>query len=128
MQLSAIIAIARKQTITRVTANVVWKWFKQVSKNIGALPFAYPTVQNSWYENCCVIVDGTDLPIVAPSSSFEENKRWFSYKLRGPALRYVVGISLLNDQVCFCYGPRPAATVEITMLRDSGIVCLTFAP
>ena len=107
-----------------------------VSGRLGTIDFRYPTLANSFYEDCRLIVDGTDIPITSPTSSFELNKKWlvckckfaeffflkpvvfslyifgnsYSYKFRRPGLRYVAAVDILSDKLVYYYGPCPAAT------------------
>lgn len=52
-------------------------------------------------------VDGTDCPIQEPSPF---NRKWFSYKIHGPALRYEVGVCIQTGDIVWVNGGYPAGS------------------
>ena len=112
----------------RQTANVIWNWIDSVVCRLEPLEFNYPEVSDEpdlgWFGNCCLIIDGTDVPVWRPTAgSFEDNKIWYSYKHCCYAFCNLIGVHMQTGQVIFQYGPCPGLKGELTMLRDSGFLC-----
>ena len=61
-------------------------------------------------------VDGTDFRILGPKPFW---KGWFSFKFRGPGLRYEVALSIQRGDICWSNGPYPAGKwPDISIFRD----------
>jgi hypothetical protein len=56
---------------------------------------------------CLMTLDGTDCRIYEPAPF---NKKWFSHKFKGPALRYEVGVCIQTGYIVWKNGPYPAGT------------------
>ena len=52
-------------------------------------------------------VDGTDCRIYEPSPF---SPVWYSHKFKGPALRYEVGVGILNGDIVWVHGPFPCGS------------------
>lgn len=67
--------------------------------------------------DCVLSVDGTDFRIQQPKIW---SKGWFSHKFNGPGLRYEVGVSILNGDICWINGPyEPGDWPDIKIFRNS---------
>ena len=63
-------------------------------------------------------VDGTDFRIKEPHPySKEANKVWYSFKFKGPGLRYEVGICIRTGDIVWFNGPFPASFHDLTIFR-----------
>ena len=56
-------------------------------------------------QQCKVTVDGTDFRIQEP---IPFNPKWYSYKFKGPGLRYEVAICIKTGWIVWVNGPFPA--------------------
>lgn len=54
---------------------------------------------------CYNSLDGTDCPIEEPGNF---DKKWYSHKFNGPALRYEVAVRLINPIITWVNGAYPA--------------------
>ena len=59
------------------------------------------------FHSCLISLDGTDCAIQEPISL---NRRWFSHKLKRAGLRYEIGLSIFNGNLCWVNGPFPAGS------------------
>lgn len=65
---------------------------------------------------CSMSIDGTDFKVQEPNP---RNKKWMSYKFRGSALRYEVGISIYSGDICWVNGPHRGAKHDISIFREA---------
>ena len=68
------------------------------------------------FNDCLISVDGTDFEIDWPPGN---RKSWFSHKFRRAALRYEIGVGILNGDIVWVNGPFPAGDWP-----DINIFCL----
>jgi len=60
-------------------------------------------------------VDGTDFRIPQPTRFW---KGWFSFKFKGPGLRYEVALGIQSGYICWVNGPfAPGCWVDISIFR-----------
>jgi hypothetical protein len=63
-----------------------------------------------------VSIDGTDFRLYDPTPFW---RGWFSFKFKGPALRYEVGICIQSGDIVWLNGPYPAgAWPDLKIFRD----------
>jgi len=64
---------------------------------------------------CKLSVDGTDFRIPQPTQFW---KGWFSFKFKGPGLRYEVALGIQPGYICWVNGPfAPGCWVDISIFR-----------
>ena len=66
---------------------------------------------------CKITVDGTDFWIYKP---IPFDRKWFSHKINGPAVRYEVGVCIKTGWIVWINGPFPAGKWP-----DGNIACLS---
>ena len=66
---------------------------------------------------CLVTVDGTDFRIQEPRPF---SKKWFSHKIKKPALRYEVCVSIQRGDIVWINGPFPCGQWnDVTIFRSA---------
>ena len=83
-------------------------------------------------------VDGTDFQIRQPTLKSElilkmtaedrnkYRKSWYSFKFKGPALRYEVGVCILSGNICWINGPfKPGLYNDLMIFREKLLHCLS---
>jgi len=73
---------------------------------------------NDTGNDALVTVDGTDFRIQEP---IPFNRKWFSKKFNGPALRYEVGISINTGYIVWFNGPFPAGMMPDIKIFESNL-------
>jgi hypothetical protein len=65
---------------------------------------------------CKTTVDGTDFRIYEPSPF---DPKWYSHKLKGPGIRYEVGVCIQTGSIVWVNGPYPCgAWPDLRIARD----------
>ena len=84
--------------------------------------FKFQTIFTKWFKNdnesiCKLLVDGTDFCILEPTPF---DRKYFSHKFNGTALRYEIAISFQGGKICWINGPFPAGEFsDINIFRRS---------
>ena len=72
----------------------------------------------------CVIIDGTDLPILKPpvpeefkNLRFDFLRLWWSHKLRTFAVKYEIGVHVVTGRIIWINGPFKGGTHDLTIAR-----------
>lgn len=67
---------------------------------------------------CLITVDGTDFPIQEPWPFVKAyNKKYYSHKYDGAALRYEVGICIITGEIVWYHCPFPAGMSDLQIFR-----------
>ena len=73
---------------------------------------------NDTGNDALVTVDGTDFRIREP---IPFNRKWYSNKFNGPALRYEVGVSINTGYIVWFNGPFPAGMMPDIKIFESNL-------
>ena|SRR3990167_341353 len=66
----------------------------------------------------CFLVDGTDVPIMEPkNTTWRQKAKFYSHKLSGPALRYLIGTHVETGEIVWASSAYPAGTYEPKILE-----------
>lgn len=68
---------------------------------------------------CKVTVDGTDFRI---EEQFPFSKKWFSFKFKGPGLRYEVAICIKTGWIVWINGPFPPGDWTDEMIAQEALI------
>ena len=64
------------------------------------------------------LVDGTDVPIMEPkNTTWRQKAKFYSHKLGGPALRYLIGTHVETGEIVWASSAYPAGTYEPKILE-----------
>lgn len=66
--------------------------------------------------HCLMSLDGTDCPINEP---WPFDKKWYSHKFNGPALKYELGVCIRTGHIVWLNGPFPASVSDVKIFRDT---------
>ena len=68
-----------------------------------------------------ITVDGTDF-LCQPPNDGDERRSWISFKLKKPAVRYEVAVSIQSGDIVWVSGPwRAGRHPDITIFREGGL-------
>lgn len=96
--------------------DTVRKWVWSIIfclQELKALKIKFPT--NGSVLKFMVSVDGTDCRIEEPRPF---DKKWFSQKFKGPAVKYEIGLDILTGECVWVSGPFQGSKNDLTIFRE----------
>ena len=73
--------------------------------------------------DCLLSVDCVDFEIEEPYPYDRHwSRRWYSYKYKGPGLRYEVALCILTGSICWINGPFPCGMLNDWQIFKKGLM------
>ena len=73
-------------------------------------------------KDCLLSVDCSDFEIAEPQPYVRKvNKKWYSYKFKGPGLRYEIAIVIMTGMIAWVNGPFPCGAINDTKIFMEGL-------
>ena len=114
-RLASLCGVKQEKTLRRW----VWSVLDALSDidYLGLIEFERRFVRAPGANRCLITVDGTDFKIREP---IPFDRKWYSHKINGPALRYEIGISIATGWIVWVNGPFPAGDwPDLRIVREN---------
>jgi hypothetical protein len=95
-----------------------WSWY--FIEKIALLEAKYILLDNRFINadtniTCFISIDGTDCPVMEP---WPFDKKWYSKKMNGPAVKYEVGVCIRTGEIVWFKGPFCASVNDATIFKE----------